>query len=286
MTSILDGVDAIVDNHLQLDDPTRYGSRFPKYLTRQAYLDLSSSNKVRKPTLQGCLQDMMEKIRSNSNSFLQPYNRQASDWKWNQACEVAEHSTSLEKLLEKLIIKSSQKSESSMWANQVPTCNGFEGSSPRRIDLARKIPSETDAYEFIELKFGNADQNWGSNHPLFASFEILKYGLLFLLSREKNLIKDSYDLAKAKRVELVVLAPVDWYGANEQLHSLAWLVEGINNGLRSLLLECSDLTMNFSLRGIKRDTTEELLGFLSSPPIDWEQSRWTCESVVDSWIEL
>jgi len=286
MTSILDGVDEIIDNNLQLEHPTRFGIRSPKYFTKQAYLDLSSLSGPSNPKLRGCVQEMMEKIRSNAELWQRPYNGQARDWDWVQALNVSDQSTSLEKLLEKLIVKSSEKNEGSIWANQVPTCNGFEGSNARRIDLVRKHPDDSDAYQFIELKFGNAEQNWGSNHPLYAAFEILKYGLLYLLCREKNLINEKYKLAKAKQVDLIVLAPIKWYGTEDRLLHFSWLVDGINDGLKMLLPDDSAIKMSFHFCGITQDATEDLVTFLSRSPIDWEQSQWTGERFVDSWIVL
>lgn len=286
MTLILDGIDEIIDNHLQLEDPDRFGTRSPKYFAKQAYLDLSSLSRPPNLKLLGCVQEMMQKIRSNEKLSLRPHNGKARDWDWVQALGVADQNTSLERLLEMLIMKSSQKTDGSFWANQVPTSNRFEGSNARRIDLIKKLPDDSDAYQFIELKFGNADQNWGSNHPLFASFKILKYGLLYLLSREKMLVNETYKLANAKHVELVVLAPVKWFGTEDRLRNFSWLVEGINEGLKSLLPEDSAVKMSFRFYGITQDATDDLIGLLQSPSIQWEQSQWTGERFVNSWLAL
>jgi len=108
----------------------------------------------------------------------------------------------------------------------------------RAIDLGHDRGD--GVFEFIELKYGSAKRNFGSDHPLYAAFEILKYGLLFAHARNNQLIEDAKPLSKATTIHLQVLAPAGYYEFRtrgrdgEEAFNLRWLESAINNGLASL----------------------------------------------------
>jgi hypothetical protein len=101
---------------------------------------------------------------------------------------------------------------------------------PRRsIDIVQR--SQENEYRFIELKVG-------SDQPLYATFEVLGYGLLYLLARQHGRRGEGrHDVMAARRIELVVLGPDSWFGYKESRGGLAsrfgfeWLQDRINEDL-------------------------------------------------------
>jgi hypothetical protein len=101
--------------------------------------------------------------------------------------------------------------------------------SRRSIDVVQHI--QGDEYRFIELKVG-------SGQPLYATFEILGYGLLYLLARQHGRRGDgTHDVMVASRIELVVLGPDSWFRYKESTggpvsrFDFEWLQGRINEGL-------------------------------------------------------
>src|SRR5271157_41700 len=96
------------------------------------------------------------------------------NWRWEKKPHISPQNPSIETHIEKAIANECDES----WVNQVPTASGLMTSTNERhcdIDLAHRV-SEGE-FEFIELKYG-------SDTPVFAAFEILKCGLLYLFSRK------------------------------------------------------------------------------------------------------
>jgi hypothetical protein len=90
--------------------------------------------------------------------------------------------------------------------NQIPVASGLTDSGNRKncIDLAWR-PQETDSAVFVELK-------WDSNNPVFAAFEVLNYGIVYLFAR--RFLWDHYkgkEWMKKRVVLLSVLAPDPFY---------------------------------------------------------------------------
>lgn len=127
------------------------------------------------------------------------------------------------------------------WFNQVPVASGLadphEGG--RRIDLVHDCGD--NVYEFIELKIG-------SDTPLYAAMEILKYGVLYIFCRRDDRVKcidRKGKLMQARKIHLRVLAPAQYYKG----YDLSWLETTINNGLTDFLLHSkSAFEMDFEFR--------------------------------------
>ena len=145
------------------------------------------------------------------------------NWRWEKQLYISKNNTRKETLIEKAIALECDGD----WINQVPTLSGVIDASSEQhcnIDLIHKVsPGE---FEFIELKYD-------SDTPLFAAFEILKYGMVYAFSR-RNATELGYDpaniLLNAKRVTLIVLAPSEYYGCIG--HSYRWLESALSNALR------------------------------------------------------
>jgi hypothetical protein len=114
------------------------------------------------------------------------------------------------------------------WVNQVPTASGLLDRTSEthcNIDLVRRTAE--NSYEFIELKYNDAT-------PIFAAFEILKYSLLLLISRERHEdFKYSHErnpLLWAHTVNLIVLTLANYYAP----YYFQWLEEKFNSALARL----------------------------------------------------
>ena len=153
------------------------------------------------------------------------------NWRFEKILNIAKHNSSKEKTLEKTIVKLPSLPD---WVNQVPTSSGLitsRSDGQRSIDLVHRLGK--GAYEFIELKVG-------SDTPMSAAFQIVIYGLIYLMSRKfytkkynKRNIKviDSKEILKARKVHLQTLAPQDYYSGC----SLSWLENELNRGLKTLV---------------------------------------------------
>lgn len=122
------------------------------------------------------------------------------NWRWcRPQTYIAEHNSSAEVRLERAIVVDRPE-----WANQVPVCSGVAGPSAdrrRAIDLVHKAGEAH--FEFIELKIA-------SDTPLYAAIEIIGYGCVWLLARADSK-QPTTELLEADRIDLVVLAPANYY---------------------------------------------------------------------------
>jgi hypothetical protein len=212
MTSILDGVEEIIDTALGCRSGTRSG-----YLA----LDTTDLDGV------GLVAALYAQIGRNLNGRAVERLASRENWRWLKQTAQSDGNRSREKRLEKAIVRLATDD----WVNQVPTASGVMGSGERHrnIDLIHQLG--LDQYEFIELKV-DADS------PLYAAREILGYGLIYLLSREhRTTLGYSPHLAllRAQRIELKVLAPLSFYADHGRREELDRLQTKIQTGLQVLL---------------------------------------------------
>jgi hypothetical protein len=219
---MLDGFDAIVDQALGL----RVSHR-----SRKAALELSAKpSQFDGPAL---VRQLYQRIQRNWD---RSECRSVELWRWKALPYISEYNTSIEKNLEKAIVRSTHN-----WVNQIPAASGLllnREQTHTNIDLGHEIAK--GHFELIELKAGmNADT------PLRAAFEILGYGLLYCFARkhlrELNLRTVS-GLLQAHRVDLKVLGPRDTF----KQYALGWLETALENGVRSFAREyVFGLTLRF-----------------------------------------
>jgi len=124
----------------------------------------------------------------------------------------------------------------------MPTLSGYFG--PRRykrrsVDLVHELAP--GHYRFIELKVR-------SDNPLYAAFEVLSYGLTYLLARRYGPVQSDsqYKVLRAEVCELVVLGPSAWYGRFSQ-EQRSLLTSLLDQALDHALAESNDT-------GLKRMT--------------------------------
>jgi hypothetical protein len=232
MPSIFEGIDEYIDTAL---DVRHIGTKAPHYARKRSALIASRPDSFDCAAL---LRKMAERIEKNWAAALHR-TASAENWRWEKKTYRSDRNTSKEKILEKRIATQTDLT----WVNQIPTTSGLLNSTEgklRSIDLAHQI--SVAKYEFIELK-------WGSDTPLFAAFEILKYGLLYLFSRqhavELGYLLEEKPLLRADAVALIVLAPSGYYG--QYLSQTKWLGEELNAAL-NYYNPCSPLGVRMTFR--------------------------------------
>jgi hypothetical protein len=225
MGAIFEGVDDLIDVALGV---RQVGTSVPHYRHRTAALVLRS-----KPTIfdvRTLLDAITNRLYQNWSAGQDRRPRRASseNWRWEKKLWISKDNRSVEKICEKLIAEKCGPD----WVNQVPTASGLiDGTSERHcnIDLVHRVGKPE--YEFIELKYADST-------PLFAAFEILKYGLLYLFSRdfvnELGYSVDDKPVLAARTVHLRVVAPALYYIDYE----MRWLEDEINAGIRSFGTGC------------------------------------------------
>ena len=129
----------------------------------------------------------------------------AANWRWRvPQLAISAHNTSPEVRLERALMVACERLGRSDWSNQVPVASGVAGANAERrraIDLVhQRGPGH---FELVELKVA-------SDTPLYASFEIIGYTCIWLLSR-LDLSAPDNPLLTAQAIDAVVLAPTAFY---------------------------------------------------------------------------
>jgi hypothetical protein len=227
--SILTGVNELIDNALDLNSI----GKAPHHKHKKSCLKLASKS-MQKFDPAALIEMIYEKIKSNWHSS--SYHKGSEEnWRFIKNTYVSDDNSSPEVCLERAIVNIPQElwPDAADWVNQVPTASGLvdpNADGSRRIDLVHKCGDKE--YEFIELKVG-------SDTPLYAAMEILKYGVLYIFSREheeaSKYVKKEQDLLKATKIHLKVLAPASYYAPYNLSCNLSWLEARINSGFASFL---------------------------------------------------
>lgn len=173
----------------------------------------------------------------------------AQNWKWRPPSD--HQPTSDEVLLERLVV---QKGNPDRWSYQMSTVSGLGEWSAKRcaIDLVRD--HGMGRFTFIELKVGADD-------AAHAAFELLRYYLAYVWARNRGTeTSGPHDVMKATRIDLVVLAPRDWYqyppqrGQRAALN-LDWLADRLSAGIASI--SPPGLEGRFRFESFDGDTAEQ-----------------------------
>jgi hypothetical protein len=220
--SILNGVNDLIDNALDLESI----GKAPHHKHKESCLKLAEEQ-FDALTL---IKEIHTKIGSNWHNS-RYHKGSEENWRFKKNTYISDDNPSPEVRLERAIVNIPHElwPEAADWVNQVPTASGLIAPSAdgsRRIDLVHKCGDKE--YEFIELKVG-------SDTPLYAAMEILKYGILYIFTREheemSKYFKKESDLLNASSIHLMVLAPADYYAP----YNLSWLEKNIDSGLASFL---------------------------------------------------
>ena len=234
--SIDDGIDNIIDEHFNLKDI----GESPHYKHEESCQKLNGRS-ADEFDIGGMFDKILLTIEENyKNSKRDEPSEQ--NWRWEKKPGMSEDNKSKETILEKNIIRSTDD----YWVNQIPVASGLISSESYRrtcIDIGHKI--REGEYELIELKVS-------SDTPFSAAMQIIKYGLLYIFTRNKNLSQDK-ELMKAHKIHLQVLAPYDFYNG----HDLGWIQDPISKELENLIQKqgIKNLQMDFNFKSFPKSFT-------------------------------
>ena len=163
MPSLFAGTNRLICNAFSLKDR--------KHLRRKTHkvAALSDENAFRLvQDLYCCIADnFMGHARSSSKEL----------WRCTRETGIGDHNRSREKILEKAVVILADQGHMPGWYNQCPVATGIadpQSDTKRSIDL---VHLSDDTLRLVELKWNGGDT------PPLALFEVLEYGLAYLLAR-------------------------------------------------------------------------------------------------------
>ena len=234
-TKILEGIDDVINSHLFVDgrftpDYTYSQRRSCNELSETAPMSFNGAKLV--ADMYQCIEANLDKRPANRTPS--PENWKLRSTKDHDMRRPSVKNQSAEVKLERAIVEKWPRS----WNYQIPVASGlFDEHSDKRRAVDLVFDHQADHFDLVELKIK-------SDTPLYAAMEILRYGLVYLASRNDragNLKYKTADLPvlRANKVTLGVLAPEGYYAGSK----LKWLQDGINDGLKHL--PQLDLTIDF-----------------------------------------
>lgn len=151
-----------------------------------------------------------------------------SNWQLRRVVNLTAHNQSPEVLLERAIVILAQRGLLEGWYNQMPIASGLINQNFDKKAAVDWVRYNGHSAELIELKCT-------SDTPLYAAFEILRYGLayLFCYMHRKKFGFEDYSLMQLQKISLRVLAPHEFYDQ----HDLSALATALQAGLRQLFYE-------------------------------------------------
>lgn len=154
-----------------------------------------------------------------------------SNWKLRRPTNLNPNNRSPEVLLERAIVILSERGLLDGWYNQMPIASGLLDEVSDKRAAVDWVHMSDGCLELVELK-------WASDTPLYAIFEILRYGLAYLFCFKNREAFDFQDLPtmNVSQVKLTTLAPREYYSYCD----LNLLPTAINSAMNSLYMEKSD----------------------------------------------
>lgn len=161
------------------------------------------------------------------------------NWRWErQIAQVNPKNRSPEIVIERAVaflaenkLLKDASGHEMVWCNQIPVASGLiNGRAHKRaaVDLATILDGKLELYEL----------KWKTDTPVYAAFEILRYGLAYLLCRTK--LAYAGPTMTVHALGLNVLAP-HWYyeteKGEEKILDLTWLQAGLDAGIRAVAQE-------------------------------------------------
>jgi hypothetical protein len=207
-------------------------------------------------------------------------------WRWEKQLTLSPNNTRLEERIERAIVRLLDDD----WVNQVPAASGLTNAREgrRSVDIVHR--RSTVEFDFIELKAfcptktasgARRKTPSGEQTPLFASMEVLKYGLLFLFCRKNRDLLfpkgiEKRPILNANRVHLEVLMTPNCYLHSERQgpFCIRWLNRLISDGLNELneyqkLTNCvSGVQFEFSFKQLPQSFVwgdEEHIALVTEP---------------------
>ena len=189
-------------------------------------------------------------------------------WQCRRATGIADRNRSRETILEKAVANLAEQGHMPGWFNQCPVASGIadpHNDNRRAVDLVHLC---SDTARLIELK-------WASNTPVHALFQVLEYGLAYVLARlrKSELRLDDRQLMHVRHIGLEVAGPRAFFGAGSWPHlfaildqTLAGFAEDRSDGAWTMSLEARAFPEEFhdvSLRDGRAVNTQCRTGTLT-----------------------
>lgn len=227
--SIFRGTEEIISDFLGL----RHGETLKQKTTCRRL----SSTPIEKPKFETLVFDLYEQIEKNRSKRLPS----KLNWQPRRQTGLNPENKSPEVLLERAIAILGTREILGGWYNQIPVASGLVDDRVDKRAAIDLLLLEDGRAEFVELK-------WESDSPVFAAFEILRYGLAYLfcyVNQDKFHYQES-PLMKVEEVSLRVLAPRAYYADSDQ----TWLCRGLHESIRTLAAAKTGnkLSMDFGFR--------------------------------------
>ena len=139
-------------------------------------------------------------------------------WESRRATDIADHHRGQETILEKAVANLAEQGHMPGWFNQCPVASGISdphNDNRRAVDLVHLC---SDTARLIELK-------WASNTPVHALFQVLEYGLAYVLARlrKSELRLNDRQLMHVRHTGLEVVGPGAFFGVDSWPHLFAIL---------------------------------------------------------------
>ena len=184
---------------------------------------------------------LFERIAVNSPD--RPRSPSSELWRCTREMEIGLKNQNLEKMLEKSVAILADQQHMRGWFNQCPVATGIADPSADggcRVDL---VHLSGRAVRLVELK-------WKSHTPVYALFEVLEYGLAYLLARLRRrdfgLDTQPLMLDRVDQVRLEVVGPQAFFHNGVQLEFFA----PIDKALASFAAAQSDGALSMSLHAL------------------------------------
>lgn len=180
------------------------------------------------------IDDLFRQVESN-RSDRKP---SSENWRLERQTNLGLTNTSPEVLLERAIAILGERCILDDWYNQVPVASGLVDHLADKRAAIDLLQYNGVAAQFIELK-------WKSDTPVFALFEILRYGLAYILSyiNQAEFGYAEKPLMGLSGVSLCVIAPHDYYNG----YDLSWLRRGLDHGIRAIASKASNGALDMSV---------------------------------------
>lgn len=221
------------------------------------------------PTLVSDLYDCIESNRSGHRPGRE-------NWRSKPVTTLSDHNKSPEVLLERAVALLGKAGTLPGWLNQVPVASGLVNDRVDKRAALDLVKLEDKAARFVELK-------WESDTPAYATFEVLRYGLVYLFSRV-NVVEFCYAdrrMMRVGRIDLQVLAPTIFFDK----HDLGWLERGLDHAVDEISRQktSDQLSMGFEFLALPpefelpfRDGAEVRAACEAEPPA--ESARRVCDA--------
>lgn len=165
--------------------------------------------------------------------------RSAKLWQCRHATDIADRHQSQETMLEKAVVLLAKHGHMPGWFNQCPAASGITDSHSDRNRAVDLVHLSDDTARLIELK-------WASNTPAYAVFQLLEYGLSYVLARflKGQLGLGDRRLMHVRQIALQVVGPRVYFKET----SWPQLFTSLGKAVESFAQERSDGAWSMSLQ--------------------------------------